>query len=186
MIFNSNMAQPLTSQVTDRNFLQATGFKFIINRAPKVGFYGNAINIPGMVLGVATQPNYLRSIPRPGTQLDFNDLRIRFLIDQGLENYTEIQNWLRGIGFPESLDEIYDWQKSGPIKEGTIDNLYSDGTLQILNGINRPTFNVKFKDLFPTSLSDVQFDATGTDVEYLTAEVSFKYSVYNITDIECC
>ena len=45
-------------------------------------------------------------------------------------------------------------------------NIYSDGTLTILNGINRPMFSVKFKDMFPYSLSDIQFDAT--DVEYLT------------------
>ncbi len=125
-------------------------------------------------------------IPRPGELLEFNDLRIRFLIDQGLQNYNEIQNWMRGLGFPESLDEIYQFQKDGPIDNGGIKNLFSDGTLTILNGINRPMFSVKFKDMFPYTLSDITFDATATDVEYLTAEVVFKYSVYNITDVTCC
>lgn len=182
------MAQPLTNQISDRNFLQATGFSFTVNRAPKLGFFGNAINVPGLVMGVATQPSYLRQIPRPGDLLEFNDLRIRFLIDQGLENYMEIQHWLRGIGFPESLEEIYAFQKEGLVRQGNNSeiNLFSDGTLTILNGINRPIFNVKFKDLFPTSLSDIQFDSTSSDVEYLTADVTFKYSMYNITDIECC
>ena len=113
-------------------------------------------------------------------------MRIRFLIDQGLQNYNEIQNWMRGLGFPESLDEIYQFQKDGPIDNGGIKNLFSDGTLTILNGINRPMFSVKFKDMFPYTLSDITFDATATDVEYLTAEVVFKYSVYNITDVTCC
>jgi hypothetical protein len=182
------MAQPLSSQITDRNFLQATGFSFIVNRAPHLGFFGNAINVPGMTMGVASQPSYLKFIPRPGEILEFNDLRIRFLIDQGLENYMEIQHWLRGIGFPESLEQIYDFQEEGPVRKDDRSeiNLYSDGTLTILNGINRPIFSIKFKDLFPTSLSDIQFDATGTDVEYLTADVTFKYSIYNITDVECC
>lgn len=182
------MAKPLTGQITDRNFLQATGFKFTINRAPKIGFYGNAINVPGMSLGVAIQPTYLKNIPRPGEKLEFNDLRIRFLIDQGLENYMEIQHWLRGIGFPESLEEIYDFQKESSVKQGSNSeiNIFSDGTLQIMSGINNPIFNVKFKDLFPTSLSDIQFDSTGGDVEYLTADVTFKYSIYNISDVICC
>ena len=182
------MTQPLSSQITDRNFLQANGFSFTVNRAPTLGFVGNAVNVPGLTMNTAVQPNYLRNIPRPGTQLDFNDLTIRFLVDQGLENYIEIQNWLRGIGFPESLSEIYDWQDTGPVRKSNKDeiNLTSDGTMTILNGINRPVFSVIFKDLFPTSISDLQFDSQTTDVEYLTAQVTFKYSVYNITDVACC
>ena len=174
------------NQITDRNFLQATGFSFTVNRASHLGYYGNSINVPGLVLGTVEQPSYTRMIPRPGELLEFNDLRIRFLIDQGLQNYNEIQNWMRGLGFPESLQEIYDFQKDGPIDNGGIQNLFSDGTLTILNGINRPMFSVKFKDMFPVTLSDITFDATATDVEYLTAEVTFKYSVYNITDVTCC
>ena len=182
------MTQPLSSQITDRNFLQANGFSFTVNRAPTLGFFGNAVNVPGLNMNTTVQPNYLRNIPRPGTQLDFNDLTLRFLVDQGLENYIEIQNWLRGIGFPESLSEIYDWQNTGPVRKSNKDeiNLTSDGTMTILNGINRPVFSVIFKDLFPTSISDLQFDSQTTDVEYLTAQVTFKYSVYNITDVACC
>merc|ERR1712078_784043 len=112
------MTQPLSSQITDRNFLEANGFSFTVNRAPALGFYSNAVNVPGSSMATAVQPNYLRNIPRPGTQLEFNDLTVRFLVDQGLENYVEIQNWLRGIGFPESLSEIYEWQNTGPVRKG--------------------------------------------------------------------
>ena len=64
------------------------------------------------------------------------------------------------------------------------DNIYSDGTLQILSNNLVPAFQVVFSDLFPYSLSTVQFDATDTDVEYFTADVSFKYTVYSLTDLE--
>ena len=43
---------------------------------------------------------------------------------------------------------------------------------------------VVFNDLFPYSLSTVTFDATDTDIEYFTADVSFKYTIYNLTDME--
>ncbi len=181
--------QPLSAQITDRNFLQANGFSFTINRAPTVGFYGNAINVPGFTLPAAIQPTYLKMIPRPGDVMEFNDLRIRFLVDAGLENYMEIQNWMRGIGFPESLQEIYEWQDSSPVKheqKNIIESLYSDATLTILSGILKPVFSVRFKDCWPHSLSDLNFDSQQSDVEYLTAEVVFKYSVYGITDAGCC
>ncbi len=109
------------------------------------------------------------------------------MIDENLTNYLEIQKWMRGIGFPESLQEIYDFQKEGPIdNEGGDLNLYSDGTLTILNGISKPLFSVHFKDMFPIALSDIDFDATVTDAEYLSADVTFRYLIYNFEPFECC
>jgi len=54
------------------------------------------------------------------------------------------------------------------------DDIYSDGTLQILSNNLIPQFNVNFKDMFPYNLTTVVFDATDTDVEYFTADVCFK------------
>ena len=64
------------------------------------------------------------------------------------------------------------------------DDIYSDGTLQILSSNLFPKFQVIFRDLFPSNLSTVTFDATDTDIDYFTADVSFKYTIYNLTDME--
>jgi len=173
------------NQIQNRNFLSPVGFKFTLNRAAKVAFFGNTANIPGMTLGVAVQPSYLKDIDIPGDKIDFNDLTLRFLVDENLENYMEVQNWIRGIGFPENLKEIYDWQRSNPgmdLQEKSQMNLYSDATLTVLTSSNNSNFKVKFLDLFPYSLTDLQFDATDSDIDYLTAEVTFKYTIYNIVD----
>ena len=176
----------IVGQIENRNFLAPTGFKFQLNRTPKVTYFGNAVNIPSITLGVAEQPSYLRDIPLPGEKLDFSDFSLRFLVDVGLENYMEIQNWMRGLGFPESLKEIYDFQKGNPdISQPNKSqlNLYSDGTLTILNSNNIPKFKLIFENLFPVNLTTLEFDATQTDLEYFTAEVTFKYTIYNIRDI---
>ena len=178
--------EPLSRQISEVNFLQANGFRFNVQRAPKVGFFGNAINVPGMTLGVAEQMTYLKGVSRPGEVLEFNDLTLRFLIDENLTNYLEIQKWMRGIGFPESLQQIYDFQDEGLNSDmGDLD-LYSDGTLTILNGINKPLFSIDFESMFPIALSDIDFDATVTDAEYLTADVTFRYLIYNFKPFECC
>ena len=44
-------------------------------------------------------------------------------------------------------------------------------------------FKLIFENLFPISLTTLEFDATQTDLEYFTAEVTFKYTIYNIRDI---
>tara|TARA_B100000287_G_scaffold307509_1_gene290686 strand:- start:127 stop:705 length:579 start_codon:yes stop_codon:yes gene_type:complete len=171
--------------IDNRNFLSPTGFKFGLKRSPGVAFFCNQANIPALDLGVAEQPSYLKDIPIPGDKMQFGDLNLRFLVDEDLVNFMEIQNWMRGLGFPESLAEFNDLKNEailGAMGKSTED-VYSDGNLQILSSNLIPKFQVVFNDLFPYSLSTVTFDATDTDIEYFTADVSFKYTIYQITDL---
>ena len=181
----STVASLTRNDLQNRNFLQPQGFRFQVARAPKVTFFGNSVNIPGITLRTTTQTTPgLKDIDLPGEIIDFEDLTLRFLVDEDLQNYQEIQNWIRGLGFPESLEEIYELQaqKVGTARDGNTKtmNLYSDGTLTILDSMQNENFKVKFQDLFPYSLSTIQFDATLSDTEYFTAEVSFKYLNYSI------
>ena len=171
----------------NRNFLSPIGFKFSLKRAPGVAFFCNQANIPSMDLGIAEQPTYLRNIPTPGDKIEFGDLTLRFLVDEDLVNYMELQRWIRGLGYPENMDEFRKLEGEAvlPGNFGQAgDNIYSDGTLQILSSNLVPSFQVVFNDLFPYTLSTVTFDATDTDIEYFTADVSFKYTIYNLTDME--
>ena len=172
--------------IDNRNFLAPTGFKFSLKRSPGVAFFCNQANIPSLDLGIATQPSYLKDIDVPGDKIQFGDLTLRFLVDEDLVNYMEIQNWIRGLGYPETLQEFDKLEKEAvlPSNYGRVgDNIYSDGTLQILSSNLVAKFNVNFKDMFPYSLSTITFDATDTDIEYFTADVSFKYTIYNLTDL---
>ena len=176
--------------IENRNFLSPVGFKFGLKRAPAVAFFCNEANIPSLDLGVAEQPSYLRNIPTPGDKIQFGDLQLRFLVDEDLTNFMELQNWIRGLGYPESLQEFQDLDDRGQLTDAfgqfkqSRDDIYSDGSLQILSSNLVPQFQVVFNDLFPVSLSTLSFDATDTDIEYFTADVSFKYTIYSITDLE--
>ncbi len=175
-------------QIQNRNFLSPLGYKFVLSRAPKVAFFANSANIPGIELGTTEQPNYLRKIPVPGDMMVFEDLTLRFMIDENLENYMEIQNWMRGLGFPESLREIYNLQNQEEFAKLYPDvfqsemNIYSDATLFVLTNSEVNNFKVNFKGLFPYSLTNIEFDSTPEDVQYVRAEVKFKYMMYNIVD----
>ena len=99
----------------------------------------------------------------------------------------ELQRWIRGLGYPESMDEFRKLEGETVLpgnfgRKG--DDIYSDGTLQILSSNLVPSFQVVFSDLFPYTLSTITFDATDTDIEYFTADVSFKYTIYNLTNME--
>ena len=90
------------------------------------------------------------------------------------------------MGFPESVQEFRDLKKENILGPNGLNNddIYSDGNLQILSSNLVPKFQVVFEDLFPVSLSTMSFDATDTDIVYFTADASFKYTIYNLTDLE--
>lgn len=189
----TEVGTPTFHQLENRNYLSPTGFYFTVIRAPKVGFFGTQINVPSLDLPQATQVNYLRDIPRPGDKMNFQDLTLTFMVDEDLVNFMEIQNWIRGIGYPESLNEIYDWQS----KTNNYDypdshrgesglNLFSDGTLLIYNSQQVPHMKVTFEDLWPSNLTLLEFDSQLTSEQPLKASVTFKYKMYNIEEVVCC
>ena len=167
------------NQIANRNFLAPAGFRFVLSKYPKVSFFSNSAAVPDISLATATQPSYLKDIDVPGDKLQYGDFTLRFLIDENLENYMLMHNWLTGLGTPESGDQYKtletDYNGIRDPKE-----IYSEGTLHILNSNFNRTAKVTFKDLFPTYLTALEFDATEGDIQYFTAEVTFKYTIYTI------
>ena len=170
-------------QIQNRNFLAPVGFKFTLAKYPKVDFFSNSARIPEITLGTAIEPSYLKDIDIPGEKLTYGDLIIRFLVDENMENYMAVHNWLKGIGFPESPSQFRDQTTND---EGIRDEkeVFSDGSLHILNSNFQDVAIVKFQDLFPVGLTSLEFDATEADINYFTAEVSMRYTVYNIFDTD--
>ena len=167
-------------QIDNRNFLSGVGFKFNLSKFPKVDFFSNSARIPELNLELTRQASYLKNIDVPGERLTYGDLTLRFLVDENMENYISVYNWLKGLGFPETAQEYKDLTTD---KDGQRDNkeAFCDGTLRILNSNYREVAKVKFTDLFPTSLTSLDFDATNTDIQFFTAEATFKYTIYNLT-----
>ena len=173
------MTSSFPNQISNRNFLAPVGFKFTLSKDPKISFFCNSSRIPDISLGSAIQPTYLKDLDVPGDKLSYGDFSLRFLVDENMENYMAVHNWLTGLGFPETTQQFKDLTTD---KNGIRDLKYqfSDGSLHILNSNFRDIAIVKFKDLFPVSLTSLEFEATDTDINYFTAEVTFKYTVYNV------
>ena len=167
-------------QIQNRNFLSGVAFKFNLAKFPKVDFFSNSAIIPVLNLELAQQASYLKNIAVPGERLTYGDFTLRFLVDENMENYQSINNWLTGLGFPETTKEFAEIIKDS---DGQRDpkEAFCDGTLRILNSNYREVAKVKFSDLFPVSLTSLDFDATNTDVQFFTAEATFKYTLYKLS-----
>ena len=144
-----------------------------------------------------SQPSPLKDIPIPGEKLTYEPLSMTFLVDENLENFQEIHGWLVGLGFPRDHNEFRDLVSSGndrfPVKNQSISNeigkvkygaantggTYSDATLTILTSKNNSALEVRFRNMFPTGLTGLQYNQQAADVDYLTATVSFEYEIYD-------
>lgn len=117
----------------------------------------------------------------PGDTLQYGDLPVQFLVDENMINYTLIHNWMTGMGFPESCQQFLNWttDENG---DRDLKLQFSDATLGVLNSNYNVIANIKFWDLFPTSLSTLEFTATDTDINYVTANATFSYLYYQILD----
>jgi len=178
------MACSFPGQIDNRNFLSPVGFKFTLAKDPKIVFFCNTARIPEITLSTNLQPTYLKDIDVPGDKITFGDLSLRFMVDENMENYMSVHKWLYGLGFPETTQQYKDLITiSNDITQPQDPkSAFSDGSLFILNSNYNTTAVVKFKDLYPVSLSSLEFDATQTDIQYFTADVIFKYTIYNILD----
>ena len=86
-------------------------------------------------------------------RLSFGDLSVRFLVDEDLTNYMEIQNWMRGLGYPQDLKQLHDLQqvpsnRAYEERSRMGENIFSDATLAVMTSNNITNFFVKFKECF--------------------------------------
>jgi len=169
-------------QLKNRNFLSPAGFKFTLVRAPKVDFFSQSVSVPSINLGVSIQATYLKDIPVPGDKMSYGDLEVEFFVDENLENYLQIENWMRQLGFPQSLAESIPLSPSTD-EEDLINTAVSDGSIIVYNSSFNAVAKINFKDLFPVSLTSVPFTADATDINYIMATASFKYTIFNVESL---
>ena len=184
-------------QPTKLDYLSPTQFKFTISQLPKVEFFTTAANVPDLTLADAIIPTPFKPIPVMGTNLTFNNLSVTFIVDEFLENYRELHEWLVAIGFPKGRKQFRDFRATtsntptGTNATPQVDigsvgvstsarSMFSDATLTILSNKNNPIVEVRFSDLYPVSLGALEFNQQATDVEYMTVSAEFTYQIYEI------
>ena len=181
------------------DYASPTQFRFGIHQLPKVEFFSTAATIPAIALSDVLVPTPFKTIPMMGDQLTYDNLSISFIVDEYLENYLSIHEWMTAIGFPKNRTQFSQFKSNtsntpstasspsrdiGDVQKPTSANaLFSDATLTVLSNKNNPIVNVFFRDLYPIAMTGLSYNQAATDVEYLTAEITFAYQLYEIEAI---
>lgn len=164
------------------NFLSPTSAIFKLRRSPSLNFYCQVSNLPGIGFAtVPSQPNPFADLWKSGDQIMFNEFEITFAVDEDLQNYLEVWNWITGLGFPQDTKQ---YQKLAVQNQLSGFGLQADGSLIITTNGKLPNIEVVFWDLMPINLSDLVFDTTNANIEYITASVRFRYTLYEINPIK--
>lgn len=166
------------------SYLQQNRFRLDIKRLADVSFYCQTITLPTISLSSVSQPTMMSNIPLPGSKLLFEPLSINFKVNEDLSNYLEVYKWLVGLGRPKDMNQSKQYIENLPSYlsinsvNGTSSGLVSDATITVLSSHNNVSRQIIFYDMFPTTLSMVDFTTTDQDVEYITASATFSYLRY--------
>ena len=197
-VINSYMAisRTIDRQPTKLDYASPTQFRFGINQLPKVEFFTVAATVPSITMGEAIFPTPFKDIPVMGDKITYENLSISFIVDEYLENYISLHEWMTAIGFPKSRTQFKDFrantsnvaqttqgtsQDIGDVQPATPANaLFSDAYLMILSNKNNPIVEITFHNMYPVSLGALEYSQGAADVEYITVSADFAYQIYEI------
>jgi hypothetical protein len=161
------------SLTTNKNFLQPTGFTFVINRKnyPNLEFFAQSVTHPGASVNPLELPiNRITSVPLAGDKITYGQLTLDVMLDEDMTSYKEMQNWLERIVNDGHVPE----DKGGKI------STYADITLIILTSHNNANRSIRYKDCVPVDIGNILLSSNASDVTYPTFSVGFRFSSFEI------
>lgn len=180
--YNQYVQYALDRQPDNENLLQTTGFRFVLTKAPEVVYFCQSATIPSISVGSTDIINKYPTLHLADPKINYEPLNITFLVNEDMGNWMEIYSWMRSFAihdeklYPRTVAEL----KTNAQKVGDPSDYQVDGTLIILNSNSRPQASVTFKDIFPTSMSDIELNATDGEASQVSCTVTFSYRDYSV------
>lgn len=178
----------ITRNPTNPNPLQPNKFLLTFSRAPNVQYFCQQVSVPGISLSEAVIANPFVDIYAPGEKAIYDLLNITFLIDEELQGWKEIHDWIRAM---TKVKEFEEYRKLPVLnKNASARNdirgefpQYSDASISLFSGSNKEYYRFKFYDVFPTTLSTFVMNSQDSPENVLTADATFRYSYYDIEKV---
>ena len=165
------------------NPLSPNGYRFSIQKLPELTYFSQQVNLPGITLGEPEFANPFASVPVPGDRLTYDALTLEFLVDEDMQAWFQVHDWIRALTFPTNFGEYINLSRvsqSQNIKATTkaVGTQFSDATVTLYSNKNNPKIRINIVDAFPTSLSSINLSAQDTADNIITADATFRFSYY--------
>ena len=166
---NASPLSPINRQPTSTNYLYQTFYKFQMRRLPKVNYFMQKVSLPDFASGgPIEQPTRFVSVKHPSKNVSFDNLTIEFLVDENLENWRELYDWMRTIYLVDDYKNF----------ESETSTHFTEGSILLLNSAMNVNKEIRFHNLLPISLSGIDFDSTDTDLTPRVATATFAFDFY--------
>lgn len=172
----------LIPQTTEILYLKPNSFKFKIKKIPNTELYIQKIQIPGITLGESDYPAPHIKVVFPGNTLTYQQLPFTFKVDEQLDNWFELYNWMFDLGGSyASANNVYKMPHALQVQmDATGKGATSEATLVMLDSQNQTTRNIVFQNCFPVQLSPLQLANDITGIDYVTATCTLAYQLYTV------
>lgn len=154
----------LIKKPENTNLLQPTKYLLTFSEIPNSTYFCQTVNLPGVATNSATQSTPNLDLFVPGTKIVYSPFAIDFLVNEDLTAWLDIHDWIKNT----TTDRIRTTKTK------------SQATLTLLSNHNNPKLRVKFVDIFPQTLSDLNFDTTKSAEDHILANATFKYNFFEI------
>ena len=154
------------------NPLQPTKFLLTFSRIPDVQYFCQTVNVPGVVLGEVARETPFLDMYSPGTKLKYEPFDIDFILDEELSSWKNLYKWFISIADPDGFE-----QRDGLLSKQN--EHLSDATLTILSALNNPVLRIEFRNIFPLTMSDLEFNTQLSADTIMTCKSTFRYQSYN-------
>ena len=163
-----------TSGLNNLNLLQPNGFRLIVDRKnfKNLEFFAQTISHPSIDAPTVEVAYSRAAIAVPADRLTFGELTVMVLLDENMNSYVEMHNWISRIVEENHRKPLDRTQDLPPIQ--------CDITVSILSSHNNTIRKIKYIDCIPTSLGTVDLETTNGET-VLTYPVSFKFSYFEIS-----
>ena len=175
----------LNRNPTNPNPLQPNKFLLTFSRLPNMQYFCQNVTVPGISLSEAVLQNPFVDIYSPGEKAIYDLLNVTFIIDEQMQSWIEVHDWIRAMTFPKEYSEYRQLSRLNKFASASNDisnkfPQFSDASLSIYSSSNKEYYRFKFHEVFPTTLSTFVMNAQDGPDNILTADATFRYSYYDI------
>ena len=170
------------------SYLAPTQFELLIKKLPNTKYFSTGVNVPSVSVAEVQQPTNLgRNVLIPGDKINFGEITVTFIVDENMENWTELYQWMSQITSstdPEKYRSLVGAARRADLPydgSGDPDAVYSDMTIVVTTAANNPNRYIRIQDAFPTSLGEITMDTTvAGGLSYVTCTASFQFTNFEI------
>ncbi len=170
----------------NKSILNKNNFRLLIEKVPTVEYYVRSVNIPGITFNEVPQPvgagvdAYFH-----GDKVEFETLNVSFLVDEDLENYQEMYNWMSSIVPIQNSDDYQSFTNSQKgtlgVRNKSAEELKTTSMITLVTNTNKnlPNRYFRFYDAFPISLGSLEL-LSGSETEPVSCDIQFRFNYYDI------